>query len=365
MEVLFNDLRRGYELYQAEYEEKALNVLRSGWYILGNEVRCFEEEFAVAHSIQNCVGVDNGLNAISLGLLALEIGLGDEVILQANSYVATVLAVTHNCAVPVFVEPDEYYNIDVAKIEEKITPKTKAVIVTHLYGQASEMDRIVEICSKHNLFLIEDCAQAHFAEYKNKFVGTFGCVGCFSFYPTKNLGGFGDGGAAITNDDTLAQKIRTLRNYGSNRKYYNEVAGFNNRLDEMQAGLLRVKLAHFPELKSKRNEIAQRYLSGINNPAVILPRVRTSATHIWHLFVIRLAEREELREYLRKKGIVSDVHYPIPPHLSEAYKMQGYSAGDFPLTEEYANTVVSLPIFDGMKVEEADYVIEAINQYQR
>lgn len=364
MEVLFNDLKRGFGLYQPEYEEKALQILRSGWYVLGNEVKSFELEFAAANSVRNCIGVDNGLNAISLGLRALGIGQGDEIILQANSYIATVLAITHNNAVPVFVEPDAYFNIDAAKIEEKVTSKTKAVLVTHLYGQASEMDRIVEICERNNLTLVEDCAQAHFAEYQNRCVGSFGRIGCFSFYPTKNLGGFGDAGAVITNDDELAQKIRTLRNYGSNKKYHNEVAGFNNRLDEIQAGLLRIKLKHMNELREKRNAIAERYLLGIKNPSIILPKIRKNATHIWHLFVIRTTERDKLRDFLQKHGIGADVHYPIPSHLSIAYKELGYSMGAFPLTEKYANTVLSLPIFDGMNQEEAEYVISVINNYK-
>lgn len=364
MKVLFNDLQRGYNLYKAEYEEKALSILRSGWYILGEEVKSFEAEFAKANRTDHCVGVDNGLNAIALSLLALGISEGDEVIVQSNSYIATVLAVTHVNAVPVFVEPDEYYNINSAKVEEKITPKTKAVLITHLYGQASEMDQIVEICKKNSLYLIEDCAQAHFAEYRGQFVGTFGDLGCFSFYPTKNLGGFGDGGAVITKDSSLAQKIKTLRNYGSSKKYVNEMIGFNSRLDELQAGLLRVKLAHYDELKIQRSAIAEKYLNEINNPAVFLPKVREGSTSIWHLFVVRTKNRESFREYLLEQGISTDVHYPIPPHLSEAYQYLGYEKGSFPIAEEYSNSEVSIPIFGGMHLEEVEYVIAAINRYK-
>ena len=364
MKISFNDLKRGFELYKAEYEEAALRVLRSGWYILGDEVKSFEDEFAKANEIKHCVGVDNGLNAIALGIHSLGISYGDEVILQANTYIATVLGITHNNATPVFVEPDEFYNIDASKIEEKITSKTKAVLVTHLYGQAAEMNKIVQICRRHKLFLIEDCAQAHFAEYKGQKIGTFGHLGFFSFYPTKNLGGFGDGGAVITNDDTLAQSLRVLRNYGSNRKYYNETVGNNSRLDELQAGLLRVKLLHIRELEMGRNEIASKYLDGIKNQAVMLPKVRKGSTHIWHLFVVRNNNRDKFRKFLHDNDIVTDIHYPVPPHLSVAYKHLGYTSGDFPITEEYADTVVSLPIFNGMKTEEVEYVISVVNQYQ-
>lgn len=363
MEILFNDLRRSYNQYQREYEEKALQILRSGWYILGEEVRKFEEEFAGANSAKYCVGVDNGLNAISLALKALGIGQGDEVILQANSYIATVLAVTHNQAAPVFVEPDEYFNIDGNRIEEKITAKTKAILITHLYGQASDMDRILAICRKHQLFLVEDCAQAHFAEYNNQFVGVFGQFGCFSFYPTKNIGAFGDGGAVITGDPELAEKIRILRNYGSHKKYAHQVVGYNNRLDELQAGLLRVKLSHCREINAERKKIAEYYLDHIRNPGVVLPRTRPNATHVWYLFVVRVADRERFRDHLANRGIHTEIHYPIPPHLSDAYRDLGFSRGDFPLAEEYADTVVSLPIFAGMTIEETDHVISSINEY--
>ncbi|MBR0599533.1 DegT/DnrJ/EryC1/StrS family aminotransferase [Sinanaerobacter chloroacetimidivorans] len=364
MIVPFNDLQRGYNLFQAEYESKALEILRSGWYILGQEVKCFENEFSEANEVKYCVGVDNGLNALTLSLLALGIETGDEVIVQSNTYIATVLAVTHNHAIPVFVEPDKYYNIDVNRIEEKITSKTKAILVTHLYGQASQMERIVELCDKYKLFLVEDCAQAHFAQYNNQNVGTFGQIGCFSFYPTKNLGGFGDGGAVLTNNEVLATKIATLRNYGSNKKYNNEIEGFNSRLDELQAGLLRIKLKHFNDLKRNRIKIAERYLQGIDNSIVYLPNVRKGSTSIWHLFVVRVENRKRFRKYLQDYGITTEIHYPIPPYLSDAYMYLQYQTGDYPLAEEYANTVVSLPIFDGMTLAEVDYVINIINQFR-
>lgn len=364
MKIAFNDLKRGFDAYKNEYEEKALEVLNSGWYILGNEVKTFEEAFAKKNNIGYSIGVDNGLNAISLGLKCLNIGSGDEVIVQANTYIATVLGVTHNNAIPVFVEPDDYYNIDVKKIEEKISKKTKAILITHLYGQAAQMDEIVAICDKHKLFLLEDCAQAHFAKYNGKNVGTFGELGFFSFYPTKNLGAFGDGGAIITNHLELNEKLKAFRNYGSNKKYHNEVTGYNSRLDEMQAGFLNVKLGHIEELIDHRMQISEMYLKGITNPKLVLPKVREGATHTWHLFVVRVERREEFRQYLENNGIGTDVHYPIPPHLSKAYQNLELKRGTFPITENYADTVVSLPLFDRMRYEEVAKVIHAINKWK-
>ena len=262
MKIPFNTLDRQFYQYQDEYEKKALEILRKGWYILGPEVKNFEEEFAKYLNIPYVVGVDNGLNAIVMAVRALGIKEGDEVIVQANTYIASVMGITMNGATPIFVEPDEYYNIAVDKIEEKITDKTKAILVVHLYGQASNMGKILELCEKYNLKLIEDCAQAHGAKYKNKMVGTFG-IGCFSFYPSKNLGCFGDGGAISTNEVKLDRDFRVLRNYGSEKRYYNEVIGYNSRLDEFQAGLLRIKLSHISELEKEREKIAKRYLKDI------------------------------------------------------------------------------------------------------
>ncbi len=361
--IPFNNLKRGYNLYKDEYEEAALRVLRSGWYILGDEVASFEENFARLHGANYCVGVDNGLNAIALGLKALGIKEGDEIIVQANTYIATVLGITMSGATPVLVEPDEFYNIDADKIEKYVNNKTKALLVTHLYGQAARMDKILSLCSEHGLYLVEDCAQAHFAKFNNKNVGTFGIMGFFSFYPTKNLGGFGDGGAIITNSVDLNIKLKTLRNYGSIEKYQNEIIGYNSRLDEIQAALIKVKLSHFSELQIGREKIARKYLAEIKNPSVILPNIREDATHTWHLFVIRTLKREMFRRYLSDNDIMTDIHYPIPPHLSKALAYLEHSTGDFPITENYADTVVSLPIFDGMTEAEADIVIAIINQY--
>ena len=362
MKVTFNVLDRQFFKYQAEYEQKALDVLRSGWYILGKEVQEFEKEFAEYLGVKNVVGVDNGLNALVLTFRALEIGEGDEVIVQGNTYIASVMGISMNGAIPVFVEPDEFFNMDMDKVEEKITPKTKAILVTHLYGQASNMERVIEICKKHNLKLVEDCAQSHGAKFDGKMTGSFG-VGCFSFYPSKNLGAFGDGGAIATNDNELAQKLKVLRNYGSEKRYYNQVVGYNSRLDEIQAGLLRVKLSHLNELTEERNRIVRRYISEIKNPLIELPKVREKATHIWHLFVIKCKNRDKLQQYLSEHGIGTVIHYPIPPHLSEAYKYLGIEKGQLPITEKYAKTVLSIPMYNGMKEEEINYVIEVLNEY--
>lgn len=363
MKIPFNTLDKQFYLYQDEYEKKALEILRKGWYVLGPEVKAFEEEFASYLNTPYVVGVDNGLNAIVMAVRALGIKEGDEVIVQANTYIASVMGITMNGATPIFVEPDEYYNIDVDKIEEKISEKTKAILVVHLYGQASNMDKILELCEKYNLKLIEDCAQAHGAKYKDKMIGTFG-IGCFSFYPSKNLGCFGDGGAISTNDKKLDRDFRVLRNYGSEKRYYNEVVGYNSRLDELQAGLLRVKLKHIFELEKEREKIAQRYLNEIKNPLIQLPKIRENCSHVWHLFVVRINNREKFQRYLEENGIGSVIHYPIPPHLSEAYKYLGYKEGDFPITENYAKTVLTLPLYNGMTKEELDYVINIINKYE-
>lgn len=363
MKIPFNTLDRQFYQYQDEYEKKALEILRKGWYILGPEVKNFEEEFAKYLNIPYVVGVDNGLNAIVMAVRALGIKEGDEVIVQANTYIASVMGITMNGATPIFVEPDEYYNIAVDKIEEKITDKTKAILVVHLYGQASNMGKILELCEKYNLKLIEDCAQAHGAKYKNKMVGTFG-IGCFSFYLSKNLGCFGDGGAISTNEVKLDRDFRVLRNYGSEKRYYNEVIGYNSRLDEFQAGLLRIKLSHISELEKEREKIAKRYLKDIKNPLIQLPKVRENCTHVWHLFVIRVENRDKFQKYLEENGIANVIHYPIPPHLSEAYKYLGYKKGDFPMTEKYAETVLSLPLYNGMTKEELDYIIDKINKYE-
>lgn len=362
--IMPNRLDRGFYLYQDEFEQKALEVLRSGWYVLGQEVKSFEEEFASYVGAKHCVGLASGLDALWIAFRVLGIGAGDEVILQGNTYIASVMGITMNGATPVFVEPDEYYNIDASKIEEKITDKTKAILVVHLYGQASNMEPIVELCKKYRLRLVEDCAQSHGAAFEGQVTGTFGDIGCFSFYPSKNLGAFGDAGAIVTNDDRIAEDVRVFRNYGSEKRYYNKVVGANSRLDELQAGLLRVRLNHLNELAVEKQRICERYLRELHNEYIELPKIREGATHIWHQFVIRSAYRDELIAYLDQNGIGTIIHYPIPPHLSEAYQYLGMKEGDLPITEAYARSVLSIPLYNGMTDEEQTYVIETINAFE-
>lgn len=364
MKIMPNRLDKGFYKYQQEFEDKALEVLRSGWYVLGNEVRSFEEEFARYTGAKYCVGLASGLDALWLAFRVLGIGKGDEVIVQGNTYIASVMGITINEATPIFVEPDEYNNIDASKVEEKITSKTKAILVVHLYGQASNMKPIVDLTKKYNLKLVEDCAQSHGACYDGKMTGTFGDIGCFSFYPSKNLGGFGDGGAIVTDDEKIAADMRMYRNYGSEKRYYNKVVGANSRLDEIQAGLLRVRLQHLNELTEERRCIAERYLTELQNDEITLPQVREHATTVWHQFVIHCRNREKLIEYLNEKEIGTIIHYPIPPHLAEAYAYLGYKKGDFPITERYAQEVLSIPMYNGMTEEEQEYVISAINKFE-
>ena len=352
-----------YERYRDEFEARALSVLRSGWYILGHEVEAFEKEWASYIGSKYCVGLASGLDALWISFRILNIGQGDEVIVCSNAYIACVMGITSNGAAPVFVEPDIYDNIDAEKIEEKITDRTKAILAVHLYGQCCDMDRIMSIAAKHKLKVVEDCAQSHGNHWKDKKAGTFGDIGCFSFYPSKGCGAFGDGGAIVTDDSGLAEKFRIFRNYGSEKRYYNMVVGANSRLDEIQAGLLRVKLSHLDELNAERVQIAGRYSAEIDNPAVTLPKVRPGADSSWHQYVIHCERRDELMEYLSEHDIDSIIHYPIPPHLQEAYRYLGYKKGDLPVAEKYADEVLSLPMYNGMTVEDQQRVIEAINRF--
>ncbi|MGO1043861.1 DegT/DnrJ/EryC1/StrS family aminotransferase [Clostridioides difficile] len=363
MYVKFNNLLTQFQIHKEEYEQKITDVMESGHYILGNEVKCFEDEFARYTGSKYCVGLASGLDALIIAFRALGICEGDEVIVQSNTYIASVMGISINGAKPVFVEPNEYYNIDSSKIEEKINGRTKAILVVHLYGQASKMKEIQELCDKHNLYLIEDCAQSHGAKYDGKITGTFGDIGCFSFYPSKNLGAFGDAGAIITNNKEIDDKVRILRNYGSEKRYHNKLVGYNSRLDEIQAGLLRVKLKYLNEIGNEKSEIVDRYLNEINNTKVILPKIEKNCTHVWHLFVLQVEERDTFMEYLKKNGVESIIHYPIPPHLSEAYAYLGFKKGSFNIAENYSNKVVSIPLFVGMKDEEVSYVIKIINEY--
>lgn len=362
--ISVNNLKPGFALYQEEYEKKAIEVLRSGWYILGKEVESFEEEFAAYMGAKYAIGVDNGLNAIVLGIKALEIGRGDEVIVAANTYIATVLGASLNGATPVFVDVTADHNMDPTKIEAAITPNTKAVLVTHLYGQACEMAQIKAICKKHNLFLLEDCAQSHCAKSSGEMTGTIGDLGFFSFYPTKNMGGFGDGGAVLTNNEALRDRLRALRNYGSVKRYQNDYEGHNSRLDEIQAGLLRVKLSHLDELIARRVQLAERFLAEMKNPKVQLPTTAKDCTHVYHLFVVQVEDREDFMAHLKECGVGSDIHYPIPPFLAKPYAHLGYTYKDFPMTEKLYSRIVTLPLFDGMTDEEATQIIQAVNSYE-
>lgn len=361
--ISVNNLKPGFALYQDEYEKKAIEVLRSGWYILGKEVESFEEEFAAYMGAKYAIGVDNGLNAIVLGIKALEIGRGDEVIVAANTYIATVLGASLNGATPVFVDVTADHNMDPAKIEAAITPNTRAVLVTHLYGQACEMAEIKAICKKHGLYLLEDCAQSHCAKSSGEMTGTIGDLGFFSFYPTKNMGGFGDGGAVLTNNEALRDRLRALRNYGSVKRYQNDYEGHNSRLDEIQAGLLRVKLSHLDELIARRVQLAERFLAEMKNPKVQLPTTAPDCTHVYHLFVVQVEDREGFMAHLKECGVGSDIHYPVPPFLAKPYAHLGYTYKDFPMTEKLYSRIVTLPLFDGMTDEEATQIIEAVNSY--
>lgn len=339
-------------------------VFENSWYIEGKEDKTFEEAFAAYCHSKYCVGCGNGLDALMLPLRALGIGGGDEVIVPSNTYIATALAVTYVGATPVFVEPDiQTYNIDPAKIEEKITAKTRAIMPVHLYGQPCDMDPIMAIAKKYNLYVIEDCAQAHGATYKGKVIGSFGDGAGFSFYPGKNLGALGDAGAFVSNSEELATKVRAMGNYGSDYKYHHIYKGCNSRLDELQAAFLSAKLPAMDKVNDDRRKTAKKYLEGIKNPNIILPYVPEYAEPVWHLFAVRCEKRDELAQYLADKGIGTNKHYPIPMHLQECYRDLNIPQGTLPIAEEISATELSLPMYYGM-TEEVQYVIEAINDFQ-
>ena len=363
--IMPNNLGRQYALHAEEYRKKAIEVLDSGWYILGKEVSAFEEEWAKYIGTKYCVGLASGLDALWIAFKLLDIKKGDEVIVCANAYIACVMGITINGAVPVFVEPDFYNNIDADRIEKVITERTKAILAVHLFGQACDMTKIMNIAREYNLKVVEDCAQSHGNKWEGQTVGSFGDIGCFSFYPSKGCGAFGDAGCIATNDEELAQKFKVFRNYGSRVRYQNEVVGANSRLDELQAGLLRVKLTHLEEFNVERCKIAERYLEELKNPCLILPQIRPGADSTWHQFVVRVrnGKRDNFMNYLKEKEIGTIIHYPIPPHLSKAYAYLGKKRGDYPITEQYADEVLSLPMYNGMTDEEITTVIDAINKY--
>lgn len=365
--IQFLDLKSINQQYQEELKEACSRVIESGWYIQGKELENFEKEFAAYCGTKYAVGVANGLDALILVLRAWkELGKlqdGDEVIVQANTYIASVLAITNNNLVPVLVEPDENtFNLSAETLEQYITPRTKAILPVHLYGQISDMKGIMAVAEKHDLLVLEDSAQAHGAEMDGKRTGNWGHAAGFSFYPGKNLGALGDAGIVTTNDEELYQVLKALGNYGSHKKYQNEYQGTNSRLDEIQAAMLSVKLKHLPGETEIRQNIAQKYLAEMNNSLVILPQNNVVKEHVWHLFVIRTEHRDELIRHLEREGISTLVHYPIPPHKQNAYKEFNHLS--LPVTEKIHDQVLSLPISAVMSDEEVQAVVEAVNRFQ-
>ena len=362
MNIPFVDLKRQYRSIAGEIKVKIDEVLNSTQFILGDNEKAFEEEFAQYCNTKYAIGVASGTDALTLSLGALGIGEGDEVITVPNTFIATVDAISRNRAKPIFVDIDPgTYNIDVDKIEEKITDKTKAIIPVHLYGQPAEMDKIVKIARKYDLKIIEDGCQAHGAKYNGTKVGGLGDAGCFSFYPGKNLGAYGDGGIVVTDNFEIAEKIRILRNYGQKVKYYHDLVGYNSRLDEIQAAVLRVKLKYIDEWNDQRRLHSEEYtqsLDGISD--IVLPSNEVNVKHVYHLYVIQCENRDRILEKLSSKGISTGIHYPVPIHLQKAYTKLGYRIGDFPITEEYAKKILSLPMFPELTFDEVCYVSEQI-----
>jgi dTDP-4-amino-4,6-dideoxygalactose transaminase len=362
MQIPFLDLKAPYQELKVEMDKAYQRVMDSGWYLLGQELEAFEREFAEYCGAKYCVGVGNGLEALHLALKAWDIGIGDEVLVPSNTYIATWLAVTYTGATPVPVEPDiNTYNIDPNKLEAAITANTKAIIAVHLYGQPADMDAINEIAQKHGLKVLEDGAQAHGAEYKGRKIGSLGDAAGISMYPGKNLGAMGDAGVITSNDYDMIEKVRVLRNYGSKVKYQNEVVGFNSRMDELQAAFLRVKLRKLDEWNERRRQLVGNYLELLQKREdIILPAVPKWANPVWHLFVIRAKQRAVLKSKLEAAGIGTLIHYPIPPHLSGAYSKLGWHIGDFPIAEMLASEVLSLPLGPHMIKEQVEYIIQHI-----
>ncbi len=361
--IKFLDLYKINERLRKEINGKITQVLDSGWYLLGEETENFEQNFAKYCGVKHCIGVANGLESLNLIIRGYGFAQGDEIIVPANTYIASILAISENGCTPIFVEPDiNTYNINPDLIEKKITSKTKAIMVVHLYGQAVQMQKIWALAQKYNLKIIEDSAQAHGAKYQNKRVGSLGDASGFSFYPGKNLGCVGDGGCVTTNDDELAQKIKALRNYGSHKKYHNVFIGMNSRLDEIQAGILDIKLKFLDEDNQKRKEIAKYYRKNIKNSSIILPNVYAEDAHVWHLFVVRTKQRDNFQKYLLDNEIQTIIHYPIPPHKQECYKL--WNNLSYPITEEIHKSVLSLPISPVMSNDEVKKVVEVINEYK-
>ena len=362
MNVPFVDLRPMHNEIRAEMLESFEDALDQSWYIGGEQCAAFEKRFADYCGVNYCVGCGNGLDALHLILLALGIGPGDEVIVPAQTFIATALAVSYSGAKPVYVDIDpQYYALDPEKLESAISPRTKAIIMVHLFGQIGRFDEVASVGRAHDLFLIEDAAQAHGAEYHGIKAGSLGCAAGFSFYPVKNLGALGDAGSVTTSSEDIADRVRTLSNYGSHRKYMHEYKGFNSRLDEVQAGWLRLKLRNLDRWNKDRARIAERYLKEIHNPRLTLPALNPDAKHAWHVFAIMTEERDRMRDALAEKGIMTQIHYPVAMHMHQAYTELGYHEGDFPVAEAASAREISLPLYYGMPEEQIDYVIESLN----
>jgi dTDP-4-amino-4,6-dideoxygalactose transaminase len=363
MRVPFLDVGATYVELKDELDAAVSRVLSSGWYVLGAEIAAFEEEFAAHVGVKHCIGVGNGLDALHLALRAMNVGSGDEVIVPSNTYIATWLAVSYAGATPVPVEPDlRTYNLDPALIEAAITPRTRAILPVHLYGQPADMDPICDIAQRYGLWVLEDAAQAQGARYRGRRVGSLGHAAGWSFYPAKNLGAFGDAGAVTTNDDGLADRLRELRNYGSKVKYVNEERGYNSRLDEIQAAVLRVKLRHLDSWNDRRRRIAAQYLDLLHQTDLVLPRVETWADPVWHLFVVRSQQRDQLMRRLQEAGIGVQIHYPIPPHLQAAYRDLDRPRGSFPVSEMIHQEVLSLPIGPHLDEAQAASVVATLKE---
>lgn len=359
-EPINNDIRE-------EIISSFVDFFDDAWYILGDRVEIFEKEYAAFNNVKYSVGTSNGLDALHIALKTLNIGEGDEVIVPSNTFIASVLAISYVGAIPVFVEPEiETYNINPLKLESAITPRTKAIMPVHLYGQACKMGAIMDIAQKNNLFVVEDNAQAQGANYEGKLTGSWGDINATSFYPGKNLGAYGDAGAITTNNEDLAKLAMTLRNYGSEKKYYNSLIGYNKRLDECQAGFLSVKLRKLNYWNSQRQQVAAWYKEGLKDTEqVCLPITGEGSTHMYHVFVVRVKERDVLQRFLAKNEVGSLVHYPIPPHMQEAYQFLGHKPGDFPIAEEIAGTCLSLPLWPGIQEQQVEFVIDKINAFYK
>jgi dTDP-4-amino-4,6-dideoxygalactose transaminase len=364
--ILCSNPKAQYFSYKSEIDTAIQRVIDKGWYVLGDEVKAFEEEFAAYAGVKHAIGVGSGTEAIHLALLACGIGQGDEVLTVSHTAVATIAAIELAGAIPVFVDIDpHFYSIDTSCLERAITAKTKAIIPVHLYGQPADIQNVLEIAQRHKLRVIEDCAQAHGARFENKRVGSFGDFGCFSFYPTKNLGALGDGGMVITNDQGLSDCVRALREYGWQERYVSHIKGMNSRLDEIQAAILRVKLRHLDEDNEKRGAIANIYNKELGATALSLPKRRNRTTHVYHLYVVRSTRRDRLQAFLKEKNIGALIHYPLPVHEQPAYKNRITGCGNLPETERAAREILSLPMFPELSTEDVVSVIKAIQAFTK